>query len=235
MPNPLPSDYNDAVFRQGQEAHALDHSILLPEYRDVHPLIADRIAASAASLVLDLGCGPTKLGKLLDERGVKWVGIDAAVRRLEAGHGPRILGDARHLPFPDGAFGAVAALYMLYHLADPVVAIREAHRVIEPGGLFAATAPSRYDDPELSSLLPGQPLTTFDSELAPALIGQLFEIERVDAWEMALYRFPDGNSLWSYLVARGMESSAALQAATRAVFPLWVTKRGATVWGRKRP
>ena len=72
--------------------------------------------------MLDLGCGPTKLGRLLDERAVPWVGIDAAVRRLELGIGPRLLGDAQRLPFADETFGAVAALYMLYHFDDPLVA-----------------------------------------------------------------------------------------------------------------
>lgn len=230
----LPLDYNDEVFRHRTEEHALDHSILLPEFRDIHPLVADRLAAARSGLVLDLGCGPTKLGALLDERHVPWVGIDAAERRLRLGRGPHVRGDARRLPFADETFDAVAALYMLYHFDDPLVPVREADRVLKPGGLFAACARSRDDDPELAPFLPPKPLETFDSDLAPGLLGQVFEIVRIDAWDMPLYRLPDAPAVWTYLVARMTSPEVATDVANRVETPLWLTKRGATVWGRKR-
>ena len=42
------------------------------------------------------------------------------------------------------------------------------------GGLIAVAAPSRHDFPELAHALPKTPLT-FDAELAPGLLGELFE------------------------------------------------------------
>jgi SAM-dependent methyltransferase len=233
---PLRFDYNDEVFRQGVESHGLDYSILREEYRDVHPLVADRLAASGASPVLDIGCGPTKLGGLLDDRGVPWVGVDAAIRRLEMGHGARVLGDAGRLPFANETFGAAAALYILYHFDDPALPVAEAHRVLKPGGLFAACAPSRDDDPELAPFLKDRQPDTFDSDMAPELIGRFFEIVRVDSWNMPLYRIPDPDALWRHVIATALipDPGEARRVAEQLAYPLWLTKRGATVWGRKR-
>jgi len=42
------------------------------------------------------------------------------------------------LPFPDGSFAAVGAFSVLHHLFDPAGTIREAWRVLKPGGWFYA-------------------------------------------------------------------------------------------------
>lgn len=46
--------------------------------------------------------------------------------------------DASSLPFEDAQFDAVYAQVMLYRLPDPAVALREAMRVLAPGGRFLA-------------------------------------------------------------------------------------------------
>jgi len=58
-----------------------------------------------------------------------------------------VVGDARRLPYPDGSAHAALLLGPLYHLterADRVAALREAGRVLEPGGVVAAAAISRF-------------------------------------------------------------------------------------------
>ena len=87
---------------------------------------------------------------------------------------PVVLGDAAYLPFPSSSFGGVTAVYMLCHLFEPIRAVREAHRVVRSGGLFVAVAPSRRDSPELDGLLPPSPPDTFDAEVGPALIAEVF-------------------------------------------------------------
>ncbi len=64
-------------------------------------------------------------------------------------HGPRNiqLGDARAIPYEDGAADAVLFFGPLYHLTgreDRLKAIREAHRVLRAGGVLLAVAISRF-------------------------------------------------------------------------------------------
>jgi ubiquinone/menaquinone biosynthesis C-methylase UbiE len=57
------------------------------------------------------------------------------------------LGDARGLSFADGSAGAVLLLGPLYHLVekeDRLQALREARRVLRPGGVLFAAAISRF-------------------------------------------------------------------------------------------
>jgi ubiquinone/menaquinone biosynthesis C-methylase UbiE len=57
------------------------------------------------------------------------------------------VGDARQLDFPDSGFDGVLLFGPLYHLtdrADRIRALREAMRVVRPGGLVAVAAISRF-------------------------------------------------------------------------------------------
>lgn len=235
-PTPAPFDYDDEIFRAGINPEVdYDGSILRDEYRDVHPAVADQLMVAKAAPVLDVGAGTGTLGRLLDERAVPWFGIDRSRVRVANGYGPRARADASRLPFREGSFGGAAALYMLYHLEDPLVAIREAARVLRPGGLFVACAPSRYNHPELLPYLPSQSRDTFDSEVAPEMVASVFDDIRVEVWDALLYRLTEPRMVWNYLVARGTDSKTAEETARRVPLPMWVRAKGAVVWGRKAP
>jgi ubiquinone/menaquinone biosynthesis C-methylase UbiE len=99
--------------------------------------------------VLDLGCGPGSitvgLARYVSPSLV--VGVDRATAAL--GHAQALaadehldnvrfeLADVYALPFADDSFDVVYAHQLLQHLADPVGALREAARVLRPGGYVA--------------------------------------------------------------------------------------------------
>ena len=177
---------------------------------DVHEDVAGRFSGEQVDCVLDVGCGQGKLLSLLRDKGIPTVGLDASPTMLKSATGSRVFGDARALPFPPNTFGGAAAMYMLYHLEDPVQAVAECHRVLRPGGLFAACAPSRYDSPELQSVLPGYGVpSTFDSENASGIIGSVFPEIEIDAWDGPYVHLPDRDALALYLRGRRLSPSDA--------------------------
>jgi ubiquinone/menaquinone biosynthesis C-methylase UbiE len=121
---------------------------------DVHRQVADRLAAIGASRVLDLGGGDGTLARLLVRHKVPTVVLDRAAYVRSAPR-PAVQADAARLPFVDGCFGAVAALWMLYYVPEPLIVLAEAARVSRTGGVFVACTSSRYNDqtglPDLGS------------------------------------------------------------------------------------
>jgi SAM-dependent methyltransferase len=105
--------------------------------------------------LLDVGCSWGRWTLAASARGYDAVGIDpslgavAAARRVASALNRPVhfvVGDARHLPFPDGSFGAVYSYSVLQHFSydDAARAIGEAGRVLERGGLAKVQMPTRY-------------------------------------------------------------------------------------------
>jgi SAM-dependent methyltransferase len=143
-----------------------------------------------------------------------------------------VRGEATALPFPDESFDGGAILYVLYHLSDPRRALAEAHRVMRPGGLIAVAAPSRHDSPELAHALPKAPLT-FDAELAPDLLRELFEEPEMKRWDAPLIELPTARAVRDYLIGKQVAPDRAQAVAAATELPLSVTKRGALLFARK--
>jgi SAM-dependent methyltransferase len=90
---------------------------------------------------LDVGCGTGALTAAVagcDPGPALVVGVDPSLGFLRDGRGPRVAGDARALPFPDGSFDAVVSGLALNFVPDPAAAAAELARVAAPGGVVAA-------------------------------------------------------------------------------------------------
>jgi SAM-dependent methyltransferase len=93
----------------------------------------------AGRRTLELGCGEGRVARDLKARGHAVTGVDAAealVRLAQEADpdGDYVVADAIALPFADGAFDCVVAFNSLMEMDDVPGAVREAARVLEPGG-----------------------------------------------------------------------------------------------------
>jgi 2-polyprenyl-6-hydroxyphenyl methylase / 3-demethylubiquinone-9 3-methyltransferase len=121
-------------------------ALLRAESRLRNPWVAAELRARFAGRtlrILDVGCGGGFLSNYLASQGHTVIGLDFASDALKVallhdatGRVEYIEGDACRLPFPHGSFDAVCSMDFLEHVEEPELAIREAARVLVPGGLF---------------------------------------------------------------------------------------------------
>ena len=111
----------------------------------------DAMDIDSATTVLDMGCGTGVAARTIARRADfsgRVTGIDLspylvnAAKRLadEEGLGGRVefrSGDTRELDIYDGSFDAVLAHTLVSHVQEPLTVIKEAGRVVKPGGLIA--------------------------------------------------------------------------------------------------
>ena len=119
---------------------------LFPE-SDVKSALLAQAALQPGQVVLDMGCGTGTLMLMIKQvqpdAEVHGIDMDAAILEIaknKAAQAGETLfwqqGSVTALPYPDASFDRVFASLMLHHLirADRQQALREAFRVLKPGG-----------------------------------------------------------------------------------------------------
>lgn len=91
--------------------------------------------SKATPKVLDVGCGNKPYSDLF--RGTWCVGLNYSTANAT----PDVVGDAMNLPFADESFDIVFSAQVLEHLPQPGRFLKEANRVLMPGGLIVLSCP----------------------------------------------------------------------------------------------
>jgi 2-polyprenyl-6-hydroxyphenyl methylase/3-demethylubiquinone-9 3-methyltransferase len=86
-----------------------------------------------------------RLRELVEARGGRLYGVDADAEQARLARGPgQVVGSALELPFAAGSFDAVYMGEVIEHVWTPMVALREIHRVLKPGGTLVVDTPHVY-------------------------------------------------------------------------------------------
>ena len=99
--------------------------------------------------LLEIGCGVGAVLGILGQAfpGIELSGVDIEERQIQAARAYLAglgldadvrVADALALPFADGSFDHVWMMWFLEHVPEPVAALREARRVLVPGGSLTA-------------------------------------------------------------------------------------------------
>jgi hypothetical protein len=123
----------------------------------------ERLVAPAGKDVVDIGCGGGALVRALAARGARVVGLEISAEQLASARaravagssdksGPAderyLVGRAQALPLDDGSVDVAVFMRSLHHVPPPHLldALREAQRVLRPGGVVYVAEPLAEGD-----------------------------------------------------------------------------------------
>jgi len=82
--------------------------------------------------IVDLGAGDQHLKKSIENREIKYIGLDIDELNFETDT----------LPLEDNSIDIAISLAVLEHLNDPSIFLREVYRTLKPGGLIYLSTPN---------------------------------------------------------------------------------------------
>ena len=219
----------DANLAARQSIYAYQHPRI-----DLAARVLDLVNLPPSGVVADIGCGNGRYLAELSRRGVRGhlIGADLspgmlAGARSRAPAAGLIVADASELPLRDGAAALTLAMHMLYHVPDPMAAVRELRRVTQQGGTVVVALNAaghmrelREAAQEAGLMYPGERVTLDDGE---ALLRTVFtSVTRHDF--PAQLRIPDPEPVADYIRSlSGTRSNADPEAVvskiTARMFP----------------
>ena len=134
---------------QAWGARACDWAYLFEPYaRSANQIVFDRLSLEAGDRFLDIACGSGLAAQIAGRRGAEVTGLDAsaplvAIAAARTPAGDFRIGDMFSLPFEDGVFDIATSFNGIWKGCED--ALREANRVLVPGGRLGLTFWGRYE------------------------------------------------------------------------------------------
>lgn len=202
--------------------------------RGMRPAIeemAEQIVTPGCS-VLDFGCGAKPYASLFTARGARYMGAD-----FGAGHDITIEPDGR-VGAADGSADVVVSFQVLEHVRDIDMYLREAQRVLRPGGLLLLSThgtwlyhphPQDHRRWTREGLIGDIQIRGFEVSQCVAVVGPLAwtTMVRLTCIAVAVRAIP--------VIGHGLANTIAVVMNTKAwledkITPAWVTKDNACVY-----
>ncbi len=150
-PQPVQDDlttrYDDAYFSYELENERNFFNLMLKTLKDISfDTNSSGLLKQQNPCFLDVGCATGMLLEYIRIFGWNVFGVEVCPASAEYGQKIRKVdiynGPFKDASYPDEMFSVVHSSHLIEHLTDPSCFIREAYRVLKPGGLFITTTPN---------------------------------------------------------------------------------------------
>jgi ubiquinone/menaquinone biosynthesis C-methylase UbiE len=187
------------------------------------------VEAAAGARVLDVGTGTGVAAGAAASAGADVVGVDESLGMLRVARTARpmvrtVAAEAIDLPFPDRAFDAVVANFVVAHFTKYQTALYDMLRVLKPGGRLGLTAWADADDD----------LTRTWTELVESVVPRPIlqsSLSQALPWRE---RFRDREALQEALMDAGLRRVRTEVLRYRYVYPLAEYVDGLGTWATGR-
>ena len=181
--------------------------------------------------VVDVGCGNGRYLAAMRARGHTGplLGLDASpgMAAIAAVHGNGVAADAQRLPLATAAADLGLAMHMLYHVPDPMAALRELRRVVRPGGTVLVSTNGRGHVRELNELVEAAGQEVLGHPVEPVWVRSRFDVDDAGARLAEVF---DEVDLHEYHGQADVPAVEPVMAYLASVPPSWLGLATAQRW-----